>query len=212
MPTKLQDTDQHNANATTSQERLLLHRMASGEAEAFWSLWEPYRHTVLARCCLRWMGGSPEDAEDALSSASLKAYQSLPSCAHEIVNVKAWLIRLLFTHCMNLHRGKRSHLRRVRIAADPAVAANGSRLTDHRTRVQESTEDMMLRRELRVHLRRNVYALPPRLRDPLILYFFHGMSQRAIATYLNLSPANVRKRLQQARDRLRERMTAYFQN
>lgn len=39
----------------------------------FWQQWQQYRD-YLYRCCIKWMGGNPTDAEDALSRAMLKAW------------------------------------------------------------------------------------------------------------------------------------------
>ena len=57
---------------------------------AFWQRWEQYRD-YLYRCCIKWMGGNPTDAEDALSRAMLKAWEKVQNYAGEIANFKAWL-------------------------------------------------------------------------------------------------------------------------
>lgn len=43
---------------------------------AFWQQWEQYRD-YLYRCCIKWIGGNPTDAEDALSRAMLKAWEKV---------------------------------------------------------------------------------------------------------------------------------------
>ena len=52
--------------------------------------------------------------------------------------------------------------------------------------------------------------LPPNLRQPSILRFYHAMPYRDIATQLHLSPVNVRKRIQQARAILRVQLQDYL--
>jgi DNA-directed RNA polymerase specialized sigma24 family protein len=51
-----------------------------GDAEdlgqAFWQQWEQYR-SHLYRCCIKWMGRNPIDAEDAMSRAMLKAWEKV---------------------------------------------------------------------------------------------------------------------------------------
>ncbi len=42
----------------------------------FWQQWQQYRD-YLYLCCVKWMGGNPTDAEDALSRAMLKAWEKL---------------------------------------------------------------------------------------------------------------------------------------
>jgi RNA polymerase sigma factor (sigma-70 family) len=58
-----------------------------------------------------------------------------------------------------------------------------------------------------MYMRHRIDILPPRLREPIMLYFFQDMSQREIALHLNLTAANVRKRLQHARQLLRTQIT-----
>ncbi|MGB3205057.1 MAG: hypothetical protein WBB28_08720 [Crinalium sp.] len=41
----------------------------------FWQQWQQYQD-YLYRCCIKWMGGNPIDAEDALSRAMLKAWET----------------------------------------------------------------------------------------------------------------------------------------
>lgn len=205
-------TDRASAvlDATSDQEHVLLRRLAAGDAEAFWDLWEQYRRTEFARHCLRWMGGSREDAEDALSSASLRACQCLPAHADAITNVKAWLTRLLYNHCMNMHKTRRSRLRHVELMPDAVRAANRSSASGEPSAMQESAEAEVLRRELRQYIRSTIHTLPPRLREPVMLYYVHDLPHRDVAARLHLSPENVRKRLQQARRVLREKMAPYL--
>ncbi len=66
----------------------------------FWWLWQKYRH-YLHSCCLKWMGGNPTDAEDALSRAMLKAWEKVQKYAGKISNFKAWLTTLTHNLCMD---------------------------------------------------------------------------------------------------------------
>lgn len=86
-------------------EDWVLKHLAQGDSSAFWILWMRY-HGDLYNYCLRWMGGNREDAEDALSRASIKAWNALPKYADKITNPKGWLIRLTHNLCVDLHREK----------------------------------------------------------------------------------------------------------
>lgn len=191
-------------DTTADDNSTVLDRLANGEADAFWDLWEHYKPT-LSRRCLQWMGGNRADAEDALSSASLKAWQYLAIHATQIVNVKAWLFRLLYNHCMSMQRANKTYLRYMQPIEDDhsfnTVVANSH---------DPSFEEAMLRREMQLYLRSRINALPLRLREPAILYFFQEMRQREIASHLNLTDVNVRKRLQHARELLRMEIAPYL--
>ena len=84
---------------TQISEQILLKRLAHGDRTVFWQLWERYQ-PYLYRCCLRWMGGNPADAEDACSRAMLKAWDKLPKYAAKLINLKAWLARLTHNLCV----------------------------------------------------------------------------------------------------------------
>lgn len=145
------------------------------------------------------MEGNYEDAEDVLYSARLKAWQCLPLYAQEITHVKAWLIRLIRNHCIDVRRARDRHHR----SRQPAGTI------DHEWEIrngatQESAEETMLRQEMICHIQQAIDRLPTRLRQACRLRFFYDLSYRDIADCLNLSTENVRKRLQQARTILQE--------
>ena len=71
--------------------------------KGFWRQWQQYRD-YLYRCCIKWMGGNPTDAEDALSRAMLKAWEKVQKYAGEIANFKGWLTTLTHNLCVDIHR------------------------------------------------------------------------------------------------------------
>ncbi len=176
----------------------LLRRIAEGDSSAFWKVWQAYRQ-YLYTLCLKQMGGSPSDAEDALSRAMIKALDRLPAHADKIRNLKAWLARLTNNLCIDMHRESRREARGF---------DNIEELTDaHYERLSpliESPEELVLRREAGTHVYGLIKRLPPNLYKPFVLHFFQGETYTDIAIQLDLSNDNVRKRIQQARAVLRE--------
>ena len=69
---------------------------------AFWKLWQD-NQDYLYRCCRKWMG-NPTDAEDALSRAMLKAWEKAREGTDDIKNFKAWLTKLTYNLCADIHR------------------------------------------------------------------------------------------------------------
>jgi RNA polymerase sigma-70 factor (ECF subfamily) len=186
-----------------THDQSLLQDVAQRDTAAFWGMWERYRTPLLSQYCRRWMGGNREDAADALSSAGLKAWQQLPIHAPAITNVKGWLVRLLRNHCLDLHR-EHARYRSVLQRNDDGVDAAGEGM------VQESAEAVALQHEMALYLQRAFDRLPPRLREPALLRFYHGLPHRDIATQLHLTPETVRKRIQQARGMLQASLRAYL--
>jgi RNA polymerase sigma-70 factor (ECF subfamily) len=176
---------------------LLLQRLARGDKLAFWAIWMRYREEFFS-FCLHWMGGNREDAEDALSSACLKALQHLPDYAEDIVNVKGWLIRLLHNHCMSIRQTLRRHddiMQKISTLSSPTP--------EWHSIGGESPEEVVSRQEILQDVHHAIGNLPPRLHDTAKLRLVRDLSYREIATQLNLSPENARKRMEQARTLLR---------
>jgi len=166
--------------------------------ESFWDIWQANREHLM-RQSLRLMAGNRADAEDALSTAMLKASQKFGLYAEEIVNQRAWLSRLLHNACMDLYRGYGRQGRPAAAGRDeevlPAVVADESNPEE----VAEGREALRL-------LAERVAELPPTLRLPLLLRFVHNRSYEEIAAQLELTNCAVRKRIQLARERLRREL------
>ena len=184
--------------------RQLLRSFSDGNAEAFWRLWDLHRGH-LYRLCLWQMGGVREDAEEALSRAMLRALNKLPSNGHQIRNLQAWLSKLTLNLCVDLHRERGRLVRRLESLEDVWLSTDDLVLA-----AADSPEQSLLNREVVVYLCHAVNDLPLRLREPFVLRFFQEMAYRDIAERLILSTENVRKRIQQARQILRERLKRIY--
>lgn len=188
--------------AEAAETQRLLTRLAPGDFTSFYELWsccQPY----LYRVCLWKMSGRREEAEDALSRAMLTAWERLPRHAHTIRDIRAWLTRLTRNLCVDILRERQrrdSIFERLDELSVPRQEVLAS---------LETPEELLLRRELYVHVRYSIDDLPPRLRTAFRLRFIHEMSYLDISAQLNLTTANTRKRVQQARTILRKRLSEY---
>jgi RNA polymerase sigma factor (sigma-70 family) len=167
----------------------LLADLAAGQAEAFWSLWNRFQKS-LRQLCLRLMDGHASDAEDALSQVMLKALDRLPSSAGKITHLEAWLHRLARNLCIDLRRERH---RRTEIGESWKLA----------TLVEPIASQPTLHIEAESVVQQRIAALPPPLREPFELHIVREIPVKEIASQLGLSSANVRKRVQLARARLR---------
>lgn len=171
-------------------------------AGPFWHLWMAHFDALL-RLSLRWMGGDRADAEDALSTAQLRALDKFGTFAASIEHPGAWLSRLLHNVCMDIHRRRKQ---RETLAgtvpwdslADQAQSPGSL----------PSPEQRLLRRELRCEILRSIDALPPTWREAFLGRFLHRRSYGEIARRESASEANVRKRVQLARDGLQQTLEA----
>lgn len=166
----------------------------------FWRLWQEYRDE-LYRCCLKWMNQNPTDAEDALSQAMLKAWEKVQQFAGKIANFKAWLTKLTYNLCLDIHRKRTQG---DLIDNIEAIGEKKELLLDDTLHEQLETE------EKKITIRRAIDKLSNRLRETFILYFYQELSYQEIAQKQEISYQNVCKRISQARAVLREELRVYF--
>jgi len=183
----------------------VLENIAQGDYAAFWDLWLEYEKYLFG-VCLRQMGGKHADAEDALSRAMLIAMDRLPRHARSIINPRAWLTRLTYNVCIDVHR---ENYRRNESFDSDSFTTVGS---EHAILLSGSPEDRFLRDELCAFLAQKIDQLPVRLREPFVLRFGHELAYQDVADQLRISAENVRKRIQHARAILRAELNKYFQS
>lgn len=169
------------------------------ESLEFWSIWLTHERAIY-QSCLRWMGNAA-DAEDALSQVMLKAKAKL-SEQGKIRNYSAWLQQMARNLCIDIHRQRRRRAVGCDVLEEVAPAAPGKSRADN-------PADYVLQQELQEFWRGAIAALPPKLRAVMVLRVQQDYSYEEIADQLDLSVANVRKRVSQARHILRRRFADY---
>jgi len=171
---------------------------------AFWRQWQQYRD-YLYHCCIKWMGGNPTDAEDALSRAMLKAWEKVQKIGVEIANFKGWLSTLTHNLCVDIQRERSRGANRVE-----DIELYASSVEQGLVSFKETPESVMETGEKRIVIRRAIDNLPTRLRETFILHFYRELSYQEIAQQQEISYQNVCKRISQARKILQEELRGYF--
>lgn len=173
--------------------------------KGFWQQWQQYRD-YLHRCCIKWMGGNPTDAEDALSRAMLKAWEKVQKyAAGEISNFKAWLTTLTRNLCVDIYRERSRGANRVEDIEGYASCEEQGLVPSEDTPYCAMETD-----EKKIVIRRAIDNLPTRLRETFILHFYKELSYPEIVQQQEISYDNVCKRISQARAILREELRGYF--
>ena len=178
-------------------DRSLLTAIARGDQEAFWTLWLRHEERLLA-ICLSEMNGNRVDAEDAHGQALLRAQQNLPRFASGVSNARSWLARVASNVCHDMHR---------------------ARTRDARVEEQLAHQDRERSRELVYGTAREepvtvvsgwdddpeilIARLPDRLREIFVFRVVQNRPYREIALRFGVTSATARKRVQEARTRLR---------
>jgi RNA polymerase sigma-70 factor (ECF subfamily) len=186
------------------EKQFLLGNRSQSDSTDFWQLWGQHQDYLYQRC-LTWMGGNHEDAQEALSRATIKAWEKWQDYSGKITNPKAWLIQLTRNLCMDMHRERNRGARGVESLENLAEAEQ-----EYVASSISSPESELLCCEKDNHIRRAINALPTNVRIPFILRYDEEMSYSEIAAKLALSSEKVRKLIQQARVILRKQLNKYF--
>jgi RNA polymerase sigma factor (sigma-70 family) len=177
----------------------LLGHLSHGDDDAFWSIWQRYRRQ-LYDVCFRRMSGVHADAADAVSRSMIVAHDRLPNYASSIENVEAWLTRLTCNVCLDIHRERKRDSRgQVDLCAsdpndEPYVASS------------PSPEEDLLQSEACRTIATAIEGLPHMLRDAAQLRFLQELDYDVVAQRLHITESNARKRIQQARAMLCDRL------
>jgi RNA polymerase sigma-70 factor (ECF subfamily) len=179
------------------QDRSLLAAVARGDLQAFWTLWLRHRDRLF-RICMRELNGNRVDAEDANGQAMMHAQQTLPRFAASVQCAASWLARLTVNVCRDLRRAR---LRGARAEVELAHRDSDRRrgLLFHPGR--EELLDAEAGRDL--DPASLIAQLPERLRGVFMLRIVKNQSYEVIANQFGLTCVTARKRVQEARARLR---------
>ena len=173
-----------------SDEQLVALFRAGNDA-AFSVIHDRYRQRLFAYS-RQMLGGSRQDAEDALQDVFLRAYSSL-RCNDRPLSLRAWLYRVAHNRCID-------HLRR---AAPPAVDL----FDTSRKPLHDPIDEAMRREDLR-QLVEDVRRLPEQQRSALLLREMDGLSYAELAEVLGVSLQAVKSLLVRARISLVEAIEA----
>ena len=161
-------------------ERILISRAASGDREAFASLYMLYRDSLYRYAYFKLGNGS--DAEDAVSACIVAAYENIGDLRVESA-FKAWIFRILYRCCCALVK---EQIKALDYAGEEAI----DRLpyTDGGISPELSEAFGVLSRQDR---------------DIVLLSVIAGYSSFEIASIMSLKPSTVRSRLKRGLSKMR---------
>jgi RNA polymerase sigma factor (sigma-70 family) len=165
-------------------------RAGEGDRDAFARVVAAFRDTAIATA-YGWLGDR-ESALDASQEAFLDAYRLLGQLSDPAA-FPGWLRRIVVKHC------DRATRRRSFATAPMAEATVIGTIDDHARAIDDANRATTLRTA--------VERLVASERIVVALHYVAGMSQSAIASYLELPPTTVEHRLRAARRRLKEALT-----
>ena len=178
-------------------DELLLRRAQSGDPEAFERLMEPLEQLVW-RVCWHYTGNR-EAAEDCGQEAMIRIWRNLANYRGECA-LESWVYRIAANCCMDWLRKKKrdqsvSMETMVEQGFDPADDAPG-------------TEAQVVAKDERQRLREAIALLPDDQREALILTQLEKVSYEEAAQALGVSEGTVKSRVNRAKARLKEILSA----
>ena len=174
--------------ASTIEDEADVDRVLAGDIAAFERIvrrWQGPLVNMAWRYC-RDRGRAEEMAQDAF----IRIWRGLASWRRES-GFSTWLFAL----AANVFRSELKRFPAVNLPLEEIAEPAGPA-------VQQNAMEEQRRYEV---VRRAVLALPPRYREPVILFYFHEMDVGQAARTLGMPEGTMKARLARARDLLRER-------
>ena len=157
-----------------------------GRDEAFTRMVTAYQGAILRMCFLYLR--DPTLAEDALQETFFKAYKRMDTFRSESAE-RTWLMSIAINTCKDMNRSAWLRHTEKRVVPEelpiPASAGNEEALA----------------------LAEAIRRLPGKQRDAVLLYYYQDMTIQEVAKALHAAPSTILKRLNQAKDMLREMLT-----
>ena len=184
---------------TTDEQ--LVERALAGDGDAFGEVVRRWERKIYALAY--GITGSVEEARDATQETFIAAYRNLQGFRGE-AKVSSWLHRIAVNQCIT--RQRRARVRAETGIEDEVGAAGEGFLA---AGVRGSPARAAEARERTEAVRRAVAALPPELREVVVMKEFEDLTFQEIADALQIPLSTVKSRLYTALKQLRLRLERY---
>ena len=161
-------------------------------------------HLGAAYSLARWLLRHPQDAEDAVQEAVLKAFKAFHG--YEGGSAQAWLLTIVRNTCLTAI-GRRRTVGKVIVLQDVVDERDKNRI-DALPDMQPLPDVRLMQAEDRRRVHAAVAALPEQFREVLVLREFHDLNYREIADIVGAPVGTVMSRLSRAREKLKEVLVA----
>jgi len=177
----------------------LVHRVRNGDTAALEMLYSRYARVVYS-FAVRIVGDGPT-AEEILQEAFVRTWRQAGTFRTVRGNFASWLLSI--THNLAIDELRKRQRRPQRVGGvDISETMYG--LVDETTNVEEAAEASALRERVGVAMA----TLPEAQRIAVELAYFHGLSQREIAAYLDEPLGTIKTRLRLGMSKLKDALVA----
>jgi RNA polymerase sigma-70 factor (ECF subfamily) len=152
-------------------------------------------HLDAAYALARWLTRNDVDAADVVQEACLRAFRYFDS--YREGDAKSWILKIVRRACYDwIERNRPAEVVPLGTDADAEGAVNSAPAALDANALLESRSDLR-------HLDRLIEALPPSLREAIVLRELHELDYRQIAEVTGVPIGTVMSRLHRARATLR---------
>ncbi len=173
-------------------DKLLIERMISGDADALASLYDRYSSLLLALA--RRILHDASDSEEILQEVFLQAWNQAARYQGSRSSVSTWLVMLTRSRSIDRLRSRKSRDRTLDALMDE----------NPRDHTSAAAVGNVLLGERRERLRKELAELPKEQRTVLELAFYRGMSQSEISSFAKIPLGTVKTRTLLAMRKLRK--------
>lgn len=167
----------------------------AGDSRAFTEIMRRYKVTIY--CFTRRYVGDADEAYDLVQETFVSAWSAL-SGFDKTRPLPAWLRRIALNKCRDWSR--RRQVRRFFFAAE-SINSSPREFAAPPPSDDDGQEAQLAALDARLA------ALPPSLKEPLLLTLFEGLSHKEAARVLNVSPKAIETRIYRARQILAQQMS-----
>lgn len=143
---------------------------------------------------------SHEDTQDLMQEAHVSAFLNLSKFENRS-SYRTWLIKIMINKC--LYQSQKTSFKQIKPDSE-SIKDNATPMFTHHKNLQ--TEKQVLDRELAHILERSIDQIPENYRTVFVLREIDGLSVAETADVLHITEANVKVRLNRAKQMLRQRI------
>jgi RNA polymerase sigma factor (sigma-70 family) len=189
-----------NELLTKSSEEEIIHKIVDGEMALFEVLIRRY-NPILYKIA-RSYNFNHDEAQDLLQDTHIAAYQNLKKFESRS-SYKTWIAKIMVNKCLyKLSYGSSKYEVSHQITDENSQPMFSSK--------KQSTEANVLNRELSNILEKSLEKIPVHYRTVFILREVEGLSIAETAEMLNLTPVNVKVRLNRAKTLLQKELEKHY--
>ncbi len=150
----------------------------------------------------RWLMKSPDDAEDAVQDAMLKAYKYLPSCQPQ--TARNWVLGIVRNSCFDILQARKAQPSQGFADYNPDDQDGAVFESDLFTRPADSPEALLAAKDQKILMETLIANLKPVYREVVILRELEDLSYQEIADITHQPMGTVMSRLSRAREQLQK--------